>query len=494
MKGTIFTFSTIRERSPFNKIILWIPLLIIAYMLSMFSVQGFSSRYLAISLILVVLLMSYIFWRKAILWLFIWVIFSGAVRKWILPQISDLVFFLNHVILTGVYIGYFAEKLKTKSPLIVKHRVNVFMTFLFFWGLASVFNPRLPSIYIGLLGLMIHFYYIPMIFIIPEIFETKEQLINCFKTFILVSIPSLILGVIQFLSPLDSPINQYVTETDVVPMGNFPRIASTFPFISGYVSYLNILILLVICLLSFRRFPLKTIYFYYLIVGFGVLNLFMTGSRSGMSFTILSVLLYMFISGSFNPVNIRRYFFRVFFAGLALISLALSPLGRNAVDAFMSRFESSDEITTRVSDIYNIPLKYFAESGFYGFGIGSTYQGSYALIRILNISTREWAMPMDFEEEPLRILLEVGLAGFIMVYVLRFLFVKYFWDLYRKLKDEELKNIALICALYVLPIFINVHKLVFDQTAHVFYWFVIGLLFLLPKLDQQIVVSEKAKK
>lgn len=483
----------IKGNNALKKIILWSLLLCIAYILSLISVHGISSKYLGLVIALFTVLFSYLFWRKAILALFIWVLFSGVVRKWLLPELADVIFFFNQVILLGVYIGYFGEKLKYKSSLVIKHPVNVFIAFPLFWGVACAFNPQLPSPIVGILGFIVHFYYIPMIFIVPEIFKTKEELINCIKTFVLFSIPILLLGVIQFFSPLDSSINKYVTETDVIPMGDFPRISSTFSFIGGYASYLHILILTLIYLLTLGlgKSSTKLTALYLILLGFSVLNLFMTGSRSAMLFTILAVSLYLLISGFLNFSNFKRYILRISLAAIFLLLIAISPVGRAAINAFLNRFDQTDEITTRVSDIYNLPINYFNDIGFYGFGIGSTYQGSFALMKLLDIPSKGHELVVAFEEEPAKMLVELGLVGFIMVYLLRFVFIKFFWDLYRKLKDENLKNLALISALFILPFFINVHKLVYNHTAHVFYWFVVGFLFLLPKLDQQDIKNVK---
>ncbi|MBI2996196.1 MAG: O-antigen ligase family protein [Candidatus Melainabacteria bacterium] len=481
----------IREKNVFVKIGFLVVVLLLAYMFSLMSIYGISSEYFTPVIILLILVLSFLNWRKATLFLIIWVLFSGAVRKWVLPELADVVFFFNHIILIGIYAGYFNEQLRTRSLIIFKHPMNIFLLFFFIWGVACSINPRSPSIFIGLLGVVLHFFYIPLIFIIPYIFNTKEELFKVLRIFVYFSFPILILGVIQFFSPLESPINKYVAESDVVPMGNFPRISSTFPFISGYATYLHILSLVLIYFISLKNIPNSQMIIYYLLLALSILNLFMTGSRSGMFISIFSGVLYLAISGALNADNLKRYLFRFIIAGGIFFLIATSPLGSHAINAFISRFDESDEIVRRVTDIYTIPLDYLKESGVYGFGIGGTYQGSFSLLKTLKVAKRDLGVAMNVEEEPLRILLEIGLFGFIMVYLIRFLMVKYFWELYLKLQDEDIKHFALACTLYLFPFFINIHRLVFDQTAHLFYWFTVGFLFLLPRLDKKNIASDK---
>ena len=91
-------------------------------------------------------------------------------------------------------------------------------------------------------------------------------------------------------------------------------------------------------------------------------------------------------------------------------------------------------------------------------------------------------MNRDFEEEPERILLEMGLIGYILCYLLRIALAFQCWRLFHQLRDKDLKLLAL-CALLFQWQFIHLRNLVFDFTSGVLYWFFIGFLFLLPKLD-----------
>lgn len=121
------------------------------------------------------LFLSFIAWRKAVILLMYWLLLVGAVRKWIAPEMSDLVFFSTHIALTGVYIRFFTQRIIRKKPLFLLHPLNIALVLLVSWGLISLFNPRLPDFRIGLLGLVIHFYFIPLIYIIPDVFQTKKS-------------------------------------------------------------------------------------------------------------------------------------------------------------------------------------------------------------------------------------------------------------------------------------------------------------------------------
>src|SRR5580704_11720836 len=56
------------------------------------------------------------FWQKAVKAALVLVVFEGAIRKWILPGSSDLVYFLKDIVLLLGYASYFLfEGAKTES-------------------------------------------------------------------------------------------------------------------------------------------------------------------------------------------------------------------------------------------------------------------------------------------------------------------------------------------------------------------------------------------
>ncbi len=387
---------------------------------------------------------------------------------------SDLLFFSPHVILTGVYLGFLNQHARLS-----RHPVNSFLLILFLWGLASVFNPKLPDYRVGAVGIIIYFYFIPLAFIVPHILNTKDKLIMFLSKYTLFSLPLLILGVVQFFSPLDSPVNQYVEQSmHVATTGEYARVTSTFSYITGYTTYLSLLILVQIYLLGVKGLTKKYSTMLNILIPLTIINLLMTGSRGPLAIAVVSIVVYFLFAGSTGSLFIRKILPRFLFVFiLAVIVLSNTTIGKQAYSGFMERGSETDDIMPRMVDTFT-PFKFYAEAGLTGYGIGSTYQG-------VSRFGVDWGnMPRDFEEEPERIVLEIGLIGYVMVYGLRLIILSYFWKLFKTLKHNELKLFALSIFIFQIQFF-HVNALVFNWTACLLYWFSIGFMFLLPRLDRK---------
>lgn len=414
--------------------------------------------------------------RKATIALMYWIVIVGAVRKWFLPQLADLLFFTPHLMLIGVYANLFFVR---RKKIHIDPILRIFFIFQIIWGMISVFNPHLPDLRVGVLGLIIHFYFIPLAFFIPRLFGTKNELQNFLKNFAFFSIPILILGIVQFFSPVDSPLNQYVSETaGIAVAGSYPRITGTFSYIAGYTNYLNVLFLVVIYLLSISNVTLVQKVILSLVLVLVIINVMMTGSRGPMGVIAISGIMYLLAA---SKLGIKTTFQLV---AKSLILMALiagavssSRAGQEALKAIMFRTEKQTDLAPRIIDTIT-PLKFFNDAGFIGWGIGSTYQGSSYFVK-------DWGtMNRDFEEEPERILLELGLIGYFLVYFGRLLLAFRFWRLFNKLRSVDMKLLALIIFLFQLQ-FLQLMSLTFNFTNAVFYWFFIGFMFLLPELDRK---------
>lgn len=441
-------------------------------------------------LALFVFLTSFIFWKKAVIFVMYWILVVGAVRKWLLPELSDFLFFSPHFILAGVYLRFLGERVIGRYLVIKKSLINVLIVFLVLWGLLSVFNPQLPSFKVGIIGIIIHFYFIPLVFIVPNIFYQKEDLMSFLKRYSLFSLPLLILGIIQFFSPRYSPINQYVVKTAHIAIsGGYARITSTFSYISGYTAYLSLLILILIFLISIRKLSIKQNIVLYILMALTIINLFMTGSRWPVGISIISIILYFLISLRLGAIFTKKFLSKLVIALCIILLLAFSThIGREAYGGFMQRGRYTKDITLRIIDTFT-PFKFVNDTGLLaglvGYGIGSTYQG-------LGRFNFDWGnMPKDFEEEPERIVLELGFVGYLLVYSLRLLFLIYFWKLFKRLQDIDLKLLALCSLIFHFQYFHLFSNLAFNQTSGLFYWFFASFVFLLPKLDHGEVNFEK---
>lgn len=473
-----------------QKILFVLVILFVAYEMSVLSININSPIHFAFISFALIGLVCYLFWEKTLSFLFLWIVFAGVFRKWIFPNLEEVIFFFTYVILAGASSRYFIRQLMNRDKITIPNPANALIGFQLIWAIACMFNPSLPNPLVSILGLIVYFSYIPMIYMIPRITTTKEQLLKLFKIFVFISIPVMTLGIIQFFFPPDHPINYYVSNTgeqEIATAGGHARVTSTFAYLSGYATYLTVLIFVITYLLSLRKASFRFTIFLLVLLGFALLNILTTGSRGPTVFTIASIIGYSFLAGLLNREFFKKFALRIILGVLiTLLFFYALPAGKNIVEAFMSRANDSQDIGPRLVDTYTTPFRLASICSYYGFGLGITYQGSSILGNNLD---KIQALTGGFEEEPERVVIEMGVVGFILVYSMRAFFIILFWRLYRKLKDPDLKFLALISVFFQFQ-FLGLAAVFFNTANGVFYWFVISFLYLLPKLDTQEVKQE----
>ena len=92
--------------------------------------------------------------------------------------------------------------------------------------------------------------------------------------------------------------------------------------------------------------------------------------------------------------------------------------------------------------------------------------------------------PPEAENEPVRVMLELGVMGFLIWYAIKFYFILALWRTRVHLRNPFLKNLALAAFLVHLTLFTG--TTVLNHTVHVYYWLMAGFIFLLPHLDSLV--------
>lgn len=165
----------------------------------------------------VIFYLSALKWRRSVKAVFILLVFEGALRKWVLPQASEMIYFLKDVVLIGAYLNFYAfsvpkDKLPKKGG---RQIVNVLIFIAMGWCIFQAFNPSLGSPLVGIFGLRGYLVYIPLIWMIPYLFESEDELFKFLRSHLLLTIPCGLIGIVQFFSPYDSFINAYADEAAV---------------------------------------------------------------------------------------------------------------------------------------------------------------------------------------------------------------------------------------------------------------------------------------
>ena len=199
-----------------------------------------------------------------------------------------------------------------------------------------------------------------------------------------------------------------------------------------------------------------------LFVGFVAFSIFEKSTRS------------RWLSGLLIPIGVGCFF----------VALLLFP---SATEAFRARAtETEDSITERITFGMVEPVEYLDKGGAFGFGDGACQIACLALRTQLHLSPPP-AYPPPVEGEPVRVLLEIGVLGFLFWYALRIYLLVTLWLVARRVRHPMLRHLAL-AAFLMHGLFIT-GQLVTNTTFSVFYWFLAGFAFLLPELDRRWLMA-----
>jgi hypothetical protein len=433
---------------------------------------------------LVVFSLSALKWRRAVKAVFLLIVIEGALRKWVFPQANEMLYFLKDIVLLGVYFNFYffsgsKEKLFPKVNLI-----KVFTIFVIGWCLFQVFNPSLGSPLIGFFGLRGYLLYLPLIWILPFMFQSEEELYIFWRTHFLLLIPVGIIGIVQFFSPASSFINAYSNEDNRVIIATFGatsavRITGTFSYISGYAIFLIVCFGLLIPFFSINQpfgWKLISLVEIFLLI----VNSLMTGSRSVILAQVLFILCYIAARGLRQPESTVRFLMRLLVPAI-VIALVTFIWFRPAVDAFWLRTTSNKDVPDRIAGSFTEPFDFIRYKELDGYGTGATHQAAPVLRKALNLPDGE-LIPIYYELEMGRILLELGPLGFLFWYGLRVIILIALMTTFWKLKRPFLRQLAL--AAFVIQAIQITGTLVFHHTFSVYYWFLSSFIFMLPRLEQ----------
>jgi hypothetical protein len=429
-----------------------------------------------------IFLLSVLNWRKSIYAVLVLLVVEGALRKWAFPEASETIYFLKDVVLIGAYINYYGFAQNMKRPRLRNSLLTIAIFLAAGWCLFQALNPSLGSPLVGLFGLRSYLLYIPLLWLVPALFSSEEELYRFLRNYLLLLIPVGLLGIIQFFSPADSFLNVYAPgETAVATFGTTAnaRVTGTFSYISGYTAYLLVCFSLLVPMLTIAQAPrwrlLTTVELLLVVV-----NGFMNGARGLILAGILYLLGYFLVKGLTQTASMIRLL-KQFTAPILAVAIAAILWFRPAIDAFWQRTTANQDILRRITDSFLEPVQFLQYKELDGFGTGATHQATPALRRILGLPAGE-AIPTFYEGEMGRITLEMGPLGFLFWYGLRLVLILLLWQVYRQLTRPWLKELALSIFLLQL-VQLNGH-LVFHHTFSFYYWFLSGFIFLLPQLEQ----------
>jgi hypothetical protein len=432
-------------------------------------------------------------WRLAIQVGMLLVVLEGAIRKWLLPEAQDLVYFAKDVVFLGAYVGFLQSRSRLRLRYPEAPGLYAGLALGAVVGLFQAFNPRLPNFLVGILGFKAYFLYVPLLFVVPAAFPDDVALARFLKRYVFLALPVGLLSVAQFFSPAGSVLNTYARPTEasaITTFGSsqFVRTTGTFSYITGYTSYLLTTTILILMILTTTRWRFRGNLATFAALGMTLLGMLMSGSRGPIFLLAMVFPLYWWL-GVVREKQSGRTFMRLLL-GLGLMIAGLTSAGDQAVTAFSQRASGSSDFVSRLILPFIAPADIFPYSGLLGYGIGSTHQAAAAVTS--GVVPYSWLSGVAPEAESGRVMLELGPLGFFFVYLVRFALA--FFALRQALRlrtvfHRAVATSALLFFLVQIP-----GGVVFDVTAGVYYWFLAGLVFLVVRLDREAALAPSATR
>ena len=320
----------------------------------------------------------YALYRKAI-WVYLFLlIFEGALRKWVLPQLATPLLLVRDPIVIWLYFV-------TLQKGWLRNTYVQLMCFVSSVSLIITLIAGHQNLIVGLFGWRIYFFHFPMIFIMAKLLSRRD-ILKMGKFLLYMSIPMTILIVMQFYAPQSAWVNMGVGGEGTAgfqgAMG-YMRPPGTFSFTAGYVCYQGI----VGCFLLYYlvennslekdlQIPRHTLF---VMLACYIVAIPTSISRTNLFQTIVFVV-FLFIA-ALRRNKLKGKFVKLIIVGvIAIIVLQALGIGNDAMAAFSERFDTANEaeggVKGVVGDRYaggllsaftNLNMPFFG----YGLGLGT---------------------------------------------------------------------------------------------------------------------------
>ena len=436
-----------------------------------------------------IVLLAMLNWRRAVYAAMIVALFEGAIRKWIFPQGSELVYFFKDIILFGAYIKFFlfpdpdirAWRVRAPGTLIT----IVCITLAMFGAL----NPNIGSMVLAGYGLKIYLWYIPLGVMVPLLFRNETEMTTMLFRYSLLAIPICLLGAAQFVAGPGSWLNVYAsTDYGDMQVATFgagqdatARITGTFSYITGHATFVQFFFILSLGLMTGINDKRRWV----LLLGnlpLLVANGLMSGSR-GAVYGMLIVGAIVGATSTVSKMGKGRSTLPYLLLGAALIMIGVNVFFSKALKAFETRRTYSGDTTLgRMMYPVNSVMEAAKEVDLMGFGIGMSHPASMAMRSALKIAPPKKRCPV-YDAETGQVLAELGWPGFLVWYVFRTVMVWQCWLAFQRSPPSMFRSLALgfFCfELLELP-----GSFILNHTANVFACAAWGFC-LIPNLESLV--------
>jgi O-antigen ligase len=409
-----------------------------------------------------------------------------------------------------VYLSFFIAY-QNKRVVLLRPPFRIPLLVFFCFCTFQVLNPASTSIFFGLLGMKLYFYYVPLLFVGYGLVRTEVELNQCFRLLMVLTIFVTVLGVVQaiagptFLNPtvIQEDIRELSTNYRVAPLTGELLYRPTSVFVSagrfsfflvpawilsyGYTGYL---------LLRSPRGRNLT----FTALALTTAAVVMCGSRGSLLWTAGSAIVMtpLLLRGApwakGQKVRIMRTIQRTAIAGViaVIFMMAVYPEAINSrLNFYWQTLDPNGSASELLVRTRNYPLQELQKAlddprWQFGYGIGTSSLGLQYISRILHVPP----MRVGVENGYGALILELGILGLLLFLILAASVVKAACKTTLTLRGTPGFTLGLAISWYSVLFLFFYHWGGFqsfqDFILSSFLWLFLGVLFRLPKLSAEV--------
>ena len=439
-------------------------------------------------------------WRAGFYVFIVWMMFEDLVRKY---MGNGLVLFFGKELLAGLTFVALLAAIRQGREKTFRPPFLLGLSLFLWLGVLQVFNPNSPSIWYGLLGFKIYFYFVPLMFAGYALIRREEDL----RKLLLVN--AALAGVIGLLGIIQAILgNTFLNPSKLAPeladLGNLHKASpisnqlfnlpdSVFVSSGRYAEYLSFAFIVAIGTAGyFVAHAKRNRKLIFLVIGLLGVAAFLSGNRGCFMFALMTglVLPLGFLWRSRRAYGLRKAVRRsAIVATLALIVMFLVfPQEAASRLAFYSETllpsSSAYQLSTRA---WSYPveefLKVFTQPNWvFGNGIGTASLGTQYVAKL----TGRPRPNIGVEEGFGTLIIEMGVIAPLLWILWTAALLYYSWKVVRRLRDTRFFPVALAifwyAAFLLYPWTYSAIAPYENYVCNAFLWLFVGVLFRLPDI------------
>jgi hypothetical protein len=455
-------------------------------------------------------------WRNGVYLFLSWLLFEDFIRKFLGNNM--VIYFVKDFLLLVVLISFLGTVRRKEVTLFRPPFLLPLLIFIWF-GALQIFNPASTSIWYGLMGFKIFFFYVPLLFVGYALLNSEAEIRRFFLINLALAVVVISLGIAQsIIGP--GFLNPAVQAEDLRELSGLYRVdlatgavayrpTSVFVSAGRYADFVSVAWLLV---LGFSGYLLlrhkKGRIFAFITIALTAAGAFLTASRGSFMWGMIDAVVtsIAFIWGApWKQGEVRRVFRAIQRAAIGIV-LGMVVLFYAYPNALMTRLDIYKETlmpNSPTSELkhrgWTYPLDNFLaalnyERWPYGYGIGTTGAGGQYVARFFDVQPPVIGVESGFGS----LVVEMGIGGLILWIVMSAAILFSAWGVVRKLRGSPWFPLGFVIFWYAFVLFypdtFGGMAAYEDFLLNAYLWLLLGLLFRLPTiaLSPQFAVNAPA--